>query len=330
MFGGVPFVTWYPITPSSSLAEPLIDYLKGYRLRPKTGKATYAIVQAEDDRRARHGARSGLGGRALHDRHVRPGHLADGGVHGYAYYAEIPAVIWDVQRIGPSTGLPTRTSQGDLLSPSFSRTATRSTSMLFPCSVEECFTMAIEAFDLAEGLQTPVFVLSDLDLGMNIWMSDPFAYPEKPMRTRQGPDGGRPRRGSASSSATATWTVTASPIARCRAPRTRWPRTSRAAAATTRRLSTASGPRTTSNNMDRLARKVRNRARARARARHAGRRRAEVGIIAYGTSHWAVAEACDQLAQEHGLKADYCRLRAFPLRPAGGGVRPPPPARLRS
>src|SRR5207244_2325972 len=101
---------------------------------------------------------------------------------GLAYYTEVPGVIWDIQRVGPSTGLPTRTSQGDVLSTAFLSHGDTKHLMLFPCSVSECFTMAQEAFDLAEHFQTPVFVMSDLDLGMNNWMSDPFPYPDKPIR----------------------------------------------------------------------------------------------------------------------------------------------------
>ena len=100
---------------------------------------------------------------------------------GLAYYVEIPAVIWDIQRVGPSTGLPTRTAQGDVLSTAFLSHGDTKHIMLFPCSVSECFTMAQDAFDLAERFQTPVFVMSDLDLGMNNWMSDPFPYPDKPI-----------------------------------------------------------------------------------------------------------------------------------------------------
>ena len=100
---------------------------------------------------------------------------------GLAYYAEMPAVIFDVQRVGPSTGLPTRTAQGDLLSTAFLSHGDTKHIMLIPCSVEECYAMAMEAFDLAERFQTPVFVMIDLDLGMNNWMSDAFAYPDKPI-----------------------------------------------------------------------------------------------------------------------------------------------------
>src|SRR2546423_6728675 len=100
---------------------------------------------------------------------------------GLAYYAEVPGVIWDIQRVGPSTGLPTRTAQGDILFTAFLSHGDTKHVMLFPSSVEECYTMAMDAFDLAEQMQTPVFVMMDLDLGMNNWMSDGFKYPERPI-----------------------------------------------------------------------------------------------------------------------------------------------------
>ena len=99
---------------------------------------------------------------------------------GFAYFAEIPAVIWDIQRMGPSTGLPTRTSQGDILMAYYLGHGDTRHVLLLPGNMEECFEFGWRAFDLAERLQTPIFVLSDLDLGMNLWMSDPFAYPDKP------------------------------------------------------------------------------------------------------------------------------------------------------
>src|SRR5437763_6064108 len=101
---------------------------------------------------------------------------------GLAYYTEVPGVIWDIQRVGPSTGLPTRTSQGDILSTAFLSHGDTKHILLIPCSAEECFSMAQDAFDLAEQFQTLVFVMSDLDLGMNNWMADPFKYPEKPIK----------------------------------------------------------------------------------------------------------------------------------------------------
>ena len=180
MFAGVTVVTWYPITPSSSLVETLIDYMKEYRIGPD-GKATFAIVQAEDELAAI-GMVLGAGwaGARSMTATAGPGISLMAEFAGLGYYVEIPGVIWDIQRVGPSTGLPTRTSQGDIeFVAKLSHGDTRHP-MLIPCSVAECFTMASDAFDLAEQLQTPVFVMSDLDLGMNNWMSEPFQYPDKP------------------------------------------------------------------------------------------------------------------------------------------------------
>jgi 2-oxoglutarate/2-oxoacid ferredoxin oxidoreductase subunit alpha len=181
MFAGVTFLSWYPITPSSSLAEQLEGLLERYRRDPKTGLATYAVIQAEDEISAIGmvlGA-SWSGARAMTTT-SGPGLSLMTEFTGYAYYAEIPAVIWDIQRIGPSTGLPTRTSQADLLSVAFLSHGDTKHILLFPATVQDCYEFGIRAFDLAERLQTPVFVLSDLDLAMNVWMSDPFRYPEQP------------------------------------------------------------------------------------------------------------------------------------------------------
>src|SRR5215204_3793855 len=182
MMAGVTVVAWYPITPSSSLCESLIGYMKKYRIDKATGKATFAIVQAEDEIASLGmviGA-SWAGARAM-TATAGPGISLMSEFAGLAYYAETPAVIFDVQRVGPSTGLPTRTAQGDLLSTAFLSHGDTKHILLIPASVEECYTMAQEAFDIAEHFQTPVFVMMDLDLGMNNWMSDGFKYPDKPI-----------------------------------------------------------------------------------------------------------------------------------------------------
>src|ERR1051326_436983 len=182
MMAGVTVVAWYPITPSSSLCESLISYMKKYRIDKATGKATFAIVQAEDEIASLGmviGA-SWAGARSM-TATAGPGISLMGEFAGLAYYAETPAVIFDVQRVGPSTGLPTRTAQGDLLQAAFLSHGDKKHLMLFPSSVEECYAMAMLAFDLTEHLQTPVFVMMDLDLGMNNWMSDGFAYPDQPI-----------------------------------------------------------------------------------------------------------------------------------------------------
>src|SRR6201993_112872 len=166
MFAGCTVVTWYPITPSSSLVESMIGYMKRFRIDPETGKATYAIVQAEDEL-ASIGMALGAGwaGARAMTATARPGISLMSEFIGLGYYAEVPAVLFDVERVGPSTGLPTRTQQGDLLTTATLSHGDTKHPMFFPCSPEECFTMAIEAFDFAEQFQTPVFVMTDLDLG---------------------------------------------------------------------------------------------------------------------------------------------------------------------
>ena len=235
IYGGVTFIAWYPITPATSLADALNHYLPQLRVDPETKRRTYAIVQAEDELAAL-GMVIGAGwaGARAMTSTSGPGISLMSEFAGFGYYAEIPAVIWDVQRMGPSTGLPTRVSQGDVLSTYFLGHGDTRHVCLLPASPAECFEFGWKAFDLAERLQTPVFVLSDLDIGMNQWMSRPFEYPDRP----------RTWTNWAVSAATRTWTATASPTGLCRARRTRWPPTSRAAPATTRPPAIPSGPRT--------------------------------------------------------------------------------------
>jgi 2-oxoglutarate ferredoxin oxidoreductase subunit alpha len=313
MFAGVTVVTWYPITPSSTLCETLIEYMKRYRIDRETGKATFAIVQAEDELAAIGmvlGA-SWAGARAMTST-SGPGISLMGEFVGLGYYAEVPAVIFNIQRVGPSTGLPTRTAQGDILSTAFLSHGDTKHPMLFPCSVEECFTMAIKAFDLAEELQTPIFVMSDLDLGMNNWMADPFPYPEKPMARGKVLSledikrlGSFERYRDVDGDAVGYRTLPGTPHPAA-GYFTRGSGHNEKAQYTER-------PEDYVNNMDRLARKFET-----VRRRVPGpvmrtADSAEIGIIAYGTSHWAVEEAVDQLKQERQLAADYCRLLAFPF-----------------
>ena len=181
IFGGLQFAAWYPITPASSLAESLNDYLPQLRKR-EDGKHTYAVVQAEDELSAI-GMTIGAGWSGLRAMTSTsgPGLSLMTEFAGLAYYAEVPIVVWDVQRIGPSTGLPTRTSQGDLTFVNFMGHGDTQQITLLPGGMDECFEFGWRAFDIAERIQTPVFVLSDLDMGMNQWMSQPFKYPDTPM-----------------------------------------------------------------------------------------------------------------------------------------------------
>src|SRR5271170_1010418 len=181
VFAGVTVVAWYPITPSTSVVEATIEYLKKFRITEE-GKATFAVVQAEDELAAI-GMVLGAGWSGARSMTATsgPGISLMAEFSGLGYFAEIPGVIFDVQRTGPSTGMPTRTSQADLLSTAFLSHGDTKHIVLLPGSVRECFDFGHDAFDLAERIQTPVFVLSDLDLGMNNWMSEPFIYPEKPL-----------------------------------------------------------------------------------------------------------------------------------------------------
>ena len=313
MFGGVTVVTWYPITPSSSLVETLIGYMRRYRMGPD-GKSTFAIVQAEDELAAI-GMVVGAGwaGARAMTSTAGPGISLMSEFAGLAYFAEIPAVIWDVQRVGPSTGLPTRTSQGDVLSTAFLSHGDTRHILLFPGSVEECFQFGVEAFEIAERFQTPVFVLSDLDLGMNYWMSEPFPYPDKPMargKVLSKEDlerlGGFERYRDVDGDGVGYRTL----------PGTDHP----AAAYFTRgtghneKAQYSERPDDWQNNLARLERKL-DRARAELPAPVLDGKGTEVGILAYGSTHHALVEARDQLRKEHGLETDYLRVRAYPFSP---------------
>jgi 2-oxoglutarate ferredoxin oxidoreductase subunit alpha len=182
LYGGLQFAAWYPITPATSLSETLNEYVPVFRKDPLTGKNTCVVLQAEDELAAI-GMVVGAGWSGLRAMTSTSGPGLSLMVEyvGLAYFAEVPVVIWDVQRIGPSTGLPTRTSQGDLTLAYHMGHGDVRNVILFPGSVTECFEFGWKAFDIAERLQTPVIVLSDLDFGMNQWMTRPFEYPDKPM-----------------------------------------------------------------------------------------------------------------------------------------------------
>jgi len=312
MFAGVTVVTWYPITPSSSLVETLIDYMKRYRIGPD-GKSTFAIVQAEDEL-ASIGMVLGAGwaGARAMTSTSGPGISLMAEFTGLGYYAEIPGVIFDIQRVGPSTGLPTRTSQGDILSTAYLSHGDTKHLLLLPCSVEECFTTAIEAFDLAEKFQTPVFVMCDLDLGMNNWMSDPFPYPEKPIA--RGKVLNREELEKAGSFARYK-DVDGDGIGYRTLPGTQHP----AAAYFTRgsghneKAQYSERPDDYQNNLDRLNKKFETARSFVPKPEIVSDGKSKVGIIAYGTSHWAITESRDQLKKEYNFEIDYLRVRAFPF-----------------
>jgi 2-oxoglutarate ferredoxin oxidoreductase subunit alpha len=312
MFAGVTVVAWYPITPSSSVVESLIDNLKRYRVEPD-GKASFAVVQAEDELAAI-GMVLGAGwaGARSMTSSSGPGISLMAEFAGLGYYAEIPGVIFDIQRIGPSTGLPTRTSQADLAFVAGISHGDTKHVVLLPGTVKECYEFAVQSFDIAEQMQTPVFVLSDLDLGMNNWMSEPFEYPEKPQVRGKVLDaqqleklGGFARYKDVDGDGIPYRTL----------PGTDHP----AASYFTRgsghneKAQYTERPDDYENNMLRLARKFETAKTLVPKPVVEGTGRERVGIIAFGTTHFAVIESRDQMERELHLDTDYLRVRAYPF-----------------
>jgi 2-oxoglutarate/2-oxoacid ferredoxin oxidoreductase subunit alpha len=312
MFAGVTVATWYPITPSSSLCETLADYMKDYRIG-KDGKATFAIVQAEDELAAIGMALgAGWAGARSMTSTAGPGISLMQEFIGLGYYAEMPTVIFDITRVGPSTGLPTRTQQSDIMSIVLCSHGDTKHIMLIPSSVSECFEMGYEAFDLAEKFQTPVFVMSDLDLGMNNWMSDPFKYPHKKF------DRGKvlsvedlQRLGSFGRYAD----VDGDGIPYRTLPGTNHP----AASYFTRgsghneKAAYSERPDDYKNNMDRLNRKYDTARQHVPQPEVIYADGAKIGYLAFGTTHWSIIESRDQLKREYKLPISYYRLRAVPF-----------------
>jgi 2-oxoglutarate ferredoxin oxidoreductase subunit alpha len=314
MFAGVTVVTWYPITPSSSVVESLIDFMKKHRVEPD-GKASFAIVQAEDELAAV-GMVLGAGwaGARSMTSTSGPGISLMAEFAGLGYFAELPGVIFDIQRVGPSTGMPTRTMQGDLLAIAYLSHGDTKHVMLLPGSVAECYQFAMEAFDLTEQLQTPVFVLSDLDIGMNNWMSDTFVYPDKPLKrgkvlSKEDLDrlGGFERYKDVDGDAIPYRTL----------PGTDHPKAAyftRGSGHNEKALYTER-PDDYQNLMERLARKFETARTMVPAPEMVQNGKSKIGLIAFGSSDFAVRESRDQLKKEYGLETDYMRLRAFPFSP---------------
>jgi len=312
MFAGVTVATWYPITPSSSLCETLADYMKDYRIE-KDGKANFAVVQAEDELAAVGMAiGAGWAGARSMTSTAGPGISLMQEFIGLGYYAEIPTVIFDITRVGPSTGLPTRTQQSDILSLVYSSHGDTKHIVLLPASVSECFDMGYEAFDLAERFQNPVFVMSDLDLGMNNWMSDPFTYPTKKF------DRGKvltaedlKKLGSFQRYAD----VDGDGIPYRTLPGTDHP----AASYFTRgsghneKAAYSERPDDYKRNMDRLNKKYESARREVPQPEVHYAQNANIGFLAFGTTHWAIIESLDQLQREYKMPVSYYRLRAIPF-----------------
>jgi 2-oxoglutarate ferredoxin oxidoreductase subunit alpha len=312
MMAGCTVVAWYPITPSSSLPESLIGFMRKYRMDKETGKATFAIVQAEDEIAAL-GMVLGAGwaGARAMTSTAGPGISLMSEFAGLSYYAEVPGVVFDIQRVGPSTGLPTRTSQGDITLAALNSHGDTKHVLLIPASVDECYQMAMDAFDLAERLQTLIFVMSDLDLGMNTWMADPFPYPTKPLDRgklltpeavqRMGGQFGRYLDIDGDGIPYRSIPGDGMPAYFCRG------------SGHNAKGQYSERPDDYQNNLDRLARKFETAKTLVPKPIADVQAGAEIGIVAYGTSHWAVDESRDQLTREYGLKTSYLRLRAYPF-----------------
>jgi 2-oxoglutarate ferredoxin oxidoreductase subunit alpha len=313
MFGGCTVVTWYPITPSSSLCESLIDYMRQYRI-DEDGKATFAIVQAEDELAAV-GMVLGAGwaGARSMTSTAGPGISLMAEFIGLGYFAELPGVIWDIQRVGPSTGLPTRTAQGDVNQVAYLSHGDTQHIVLIPNSVNECYEFAMEALDLAEQFQTPVFCLSDLDLGMNNWMSDPFEYPTKPIRR------GKVLTAEQLTELNGKWgryaDVDGDGIPYRTLPGTDHPFASYFTRGSGHdpQARYSEKPQDYKDTVDRLARKYETAKQYVPKPVVDHKPDAKIAFLAYGTTHWALEEARDQLRRERGLETSYFRLRALPF-----------------
>lgn len=313
VFGGVSFAAWYPITPSTSLIDSLNDYLPRLRRDPETGQATYAVVQAEDELAAI-GMILGAGwsGARAMTATSGPGISLMAEFAGLGYFAEVPAVIWDVQRVGPSTGLPTRTGQGDVLFTYYLGHGDTLNVILLPASVAECFEFGTTSFNLADSLQTPVFVLSDLDLGMNNWMTEPFAYPEEPIK--RGKVMSEEDIRAANGRYGRYKDVDGDGIPYRTLPGNQHPLAAWFARGTghNEQAVYSEKPQDWENNMLRLRRKFETSRQLVPGPIIDEKEDASFGIIAYGTTQYAIDEARDRLAK-NGVTASFMRLRALPI-----------------
>ena len=319
VFGGVNVVAWYPITPSTSFVDGIISFR---HLRQNENKEnTIAIVQAEDELAAA-GIVTGAGwagSRALTST-SGPGISLMAEFAGLAYFAEIPAVFWNITRMGPSTGLPTRTSQGDLLFTHFLGHGDSRQLCLLPGNLKEAFEFGWKSFDLAEALQSPVFVISDLDLGMNNWLSDPFDYPDQPIDRGKVLDAAQLQSFIDEHGKWGRYMdVDGDGIPYRTVPGTDHPFAAYFARGTGHDVMATYSERSDDwvENMHRLSLKMDT-----AREMLPGpiienSSGSDIGIVTFGTNEDAVREARDWLAND-GIQTDYLRVRALPVASAVG------------
>jgi 2-oxoglutarate ferredoxin oxidoreductase subunit alpha len=304
-------LAWYPITPSSSLAESMEQYFKKYR-SDENGNAKYAVVQAEDELASIGmviGA-SWAGARAC-TATSGPGISLMSEFIGFAYYTEIPAVIFDVQRVGPSTGLPTRTQQCDVQICATASHGDTKHILLFPATPTECFELSRDAFDLAEEFQTPVFVMSDLDLGMNQWVDNEIVFKPRPLKRGKVMTA---KMLSEHASFGRYLDVDGDGVPYRTLPGTDHPK----AAFFTRGSGHdefaryTESPKVYARNMDRLLKKWHTAKRFVPKPVITGDVNSRVGILAYGTSHHAISEALDRIKND---RFKYLRLKSYPFSP---------------
>ncbi len=311
VFGGMTVCTWYPITPSTSLVDALNTYLPKLRKNSETGKPTYTVLQAEDELAAI-GMVLGAGwaGARAMTATSGPGISLMSEFVGLGYFAELPGVIWDVQRVGPSTGLPTRTGQGDVLAAYTLGHGDTKHPILLPSSVAECFEFGTTSFNLADELQTPIFVLTDLDLGMNNWMSEPFEYPSEPIKrgkvltAEEVEEKGFARFKDLDGDGVGYRTL----------PGTKHPKAAYFTRGTGHDENAvySEDPEVWVDNMARIQRKFETARKLVPAPVVEEVEGASYGIIAYGTTRYAIDEARDRLAAQ-GIKTSFMRLRALPL-----------------
>jgi 2-oxoglutarate/2-oxoacid ferredoxin oxidoreductase subunit alpha len=317
VYAGATVGAWYPITPSTSLMDAFTHFCRRYRTDAETGEKRYCIVQAEDELAAA-GIVIGAGwaGARAFTPTSGPGISLMGEFIGLAYYAEVPAVFFDVQRTGPSTGMPTRTQQADLLSVAYASHGDTRHVALFPGDPAECFTMAVQAFDLAERFQTPVFVVLDLDIGMNDWMC-----PRLEWDAAYRPDRGKVLDGEALEAIgrfSRYLDVDGDGVAARSLPGVH----PKGAFFTRGSGHDVNADYTEDADayrevVDRIARKLRAAAEAVPQPEVRLREGAAVGIVSIGGCDAAVREAVDGLAAR-GVAADYLRVRGFPFGAAVG------------
>jgi 2-oxoglutarate ferredoxin oxidoreductase subunit alpha len=313
LYGGLQFAAWYPITPATSLAETLHEFVPVFRKDPVTGKNTCAVVQAEDELAAI-GMVVGAGWSGLRAMTSTSGPGLSLMVEyvGLAYFSETPVVLWDIQRIGPSTGLPTRTSQGDLRIAYYMGHGDARHVVLFPGSVTECFEFGWKAFDIAERLQTPVMVLSDLDFGMNQWMTKPFEYPDQPM------DRGKVLWEDDLKQMGERWgrylDVDGDGIPYRTLPGNKLPNAAYFARGTghDEYADYSEEPDVWEKNLLRLKRKVEMNMQLLPKSEIKKTEGAKISIISYGSTNDAINEAMDYLSTK-GFKIDHLRLRSLPV-----------------